>query len=389
MRLSQQLFVLIALGITTSLSAQQASDRPPRESVEIKGVLLLNAHYSDDLVNDREAPWLAAPRNQMSGERIEALGSTVRQSRVLVAVSATEILGANFEGELDLDFFGTQPGGSRRDPMPRVRRLVGRITWPNAWVLFGQEALPISTIDPSSFSTVSVPGFTGSGNLSRWLPQVRIGMEMGTSLRIGIEGAAVAPRFNNMLDDEPSHPDEAELSKRPFIQGRLLTRWGAGDNGGEISVGGHYGWYTSGTDTLGVTRAAAVSGQIFLTSMVEIRGEAFRGEALGMLGGGGIDQTLSPNGEPVRTEGGWAQLNVHLSPQLEVGGGYGVDNPHNADVDRVSGRTYNMTWELHGHFRVSPLVIAVEYRRIETTYYDAVYDLQTANCLNAALGLVF
>jgi hypothetical protein len=300
-----------------------------------------------------------------------------------------EVFGASVEGELDLDFFGKQADGSRREPLPRVRRIVGRISWPHAWVLFGQEALPISTVDPSSFSMVSVPGFTGSGNLSRWMPQVRVGTEMGTSLRIGFEVAAVAPRFNNVSDNETPDPDRAELSKRPFVQGRLLTRWGTDDTGGEVSIGGHYGWYTTGVDSLGITKAVAASGRFFVTPMVELRGEAFLGEALGILGGGGIDQTLSPDGEPVRTEGGWAQLNVHPSPQLELGGGYGIDNPHNADIDRASGRTYNVMWEIHGHLHISPLVVALEYRRIETTYFDAVYDLQTANHVNLALGFVF
>jgi hypothetical protein len=391
MRPSQISLIALVFGFTASLSAQEPTGQSPRESVEISGVLLLNAYYSDDLVNDREVPWLAAPRNPISGERLEALGSTVRQSRIMLRAGAFNVLGGNVEGEVDLDFFGANTDGSRGKPMPRIRRLVGRIEWANAWLLFGQDALPISSLDPSSYSAVSVPGFTGSGNLSRWMPQVRLGLEMGSGLRIGVEAAAVAPRFNNIQDTDSPQPDPAELSKRPFVQGRLLTRWGTDGLEGEVSLGGHYGWYTTGVDSLGlgITKAAAATGRIIFNRMFEFRGEAFRGEALGMLGGGGIDQTLGPNGAPIQTEGGWAQLNVHLSPELEVGGGYGIDNPKNAELDPDFGRKYNVSWEIHGHLNMSPLVIAVEYRRLETTYVDAIYDLQTANHLNLALGYVF
>ncbi len=389
MRPSRCLLILFAFGSTSSISAQNLDQTQPDRGVDFSGVLLLNAYYNDDLVNNRENPWLASPRNPISGDRLEAAGSSVRQSRVTLSAWATDVLGGRAEGELDLDFFSSGAQDQRPTASPRIRRVVARVIWPNAWVLFGQEALPISSLDPSSFSAIGVPGFTGSGNLSRWLPQVRLGLEMGTSLRVGIEAAAVAPRFDNLLDEDSPEPDPAELSKRPFVQGRLLSRWGDDATGGEITVGGHYGWFTDDVGSLGTTRAGAVTARFLVMSRFELRGEAFLGEGLGMLGGGGIDQTLSPDGAPVRTKGGWAQLNVHLAESIEVGGGYGIDDPNNNDLDPATGRGFNVSWELHCHLRASPILVAAEYRRLETTYLDAVYDLQTANHLNMALGFEF
>jgi hypothetical protein len=385
---SHHLLLAIALVMTSSLSAQDLADSPRRQSAEISGVLLVNAYYNDDLVNSREVPWLASPRNPIIGERLEALGSTVRQSRVMLSGWASDVLGGTVKGELDLDFFGTRTESSR-EPVPRIRRAVGTVRWSHAWLIFGQEALPISPFDPSSYSTVGVPGFTGAGNLSRWMPQVRLGMLVGSTLRIGMEAAAVAPRFDSMADEDTPQPDRAELTKRPFVQGRVLTRWGSDATGGEVSFGGHYGWFTSGIDSLGMTHAGTASARFFVTSIVEIRGEAFVGEGLGMLGGGGIDQTLSPDGTPVRTKGGWAQLNLHPAHNIELGGGYGMEDPENDDLDPAAGRSFNVTFELHCHLYAAPLVLAVEYRRLETTYSDAIYDLQTANHLNLALGFEF
>lgn len=389
MRSSRLLPFVFAFGMTQSLSAQDVADSARGRRAEVSGVMLLNAYYNDDLVNDRDVPLLASPRHPFVGEPLEAPGSTVRQSRITLTGWAYDVLGGYVEGELDFDLWGTRSATGRDEPAPRLRRAVAKIGWSHAWLIFGQEAMLISPLDPSSFATVGVPGFTASGNLSRWMPQVRFGVDAGTGFRLGLEAAVVAPRFNDLLGEEAPQPDPAERSKRPFVQGRLLTRWGDRFTGGELGFGGHYGWFVTGTDSLYATRAGTASARFHLTSLVEIRGEAFVGEGLGMLGGGGVDQTLSPGGIPVRTRGGWAQLNVHPAPSIEIGGGYGFDNPDNDDLDLASGRSLNVSWELHCHLHASPLLFALEYRRLETTYTDAIYDLQTANHVNVTLGFRF
>ena len=386
MRSSGRLLFVLVVGLASSLQAQPVGLVPSSQGVELSGTFLLNAYYNDDLVNAHEVPWIANPRGPFDNLDYGAPGTTVRQSRVAISAWASDVLGGTADGELELDFFGDRSVGTRPAPSPRLRRVVGRVTWPNAWLMFGQETLPISPYDPSAYSTVSAPGVTASGNLSRWMPQVRAGVAVGSTLQVGLEAAAIAPRFNNILDDENAEPDRAEQSKRPFVQGRLITRW---SDIGEVSVGGHYGWFATGVDSLGVTRAAAVAAQLTILSVFEFRGEAFVGEGIGMLGGGGIDQTLGPQGTPVRTKGGWAQLNFRPNRTVELGGGYGLDDPENDDLDIAAGRGLNVTWELHGHLRSDPLVLAVEYRRIETTYTDTIYDLQTANHVNFALGFVF
>ena len=389
MSLCRNMLLAFVFGAMPALSAQSIAGTQQSQQTEVSGVVLMNAYYNDDLVNDRDVPWLAAPRHPIVGSPMEALGSTVRQTRIVFSGWASDVLGGELEGELDVDFFGSRSEDGRREPLPRLRRAVGAVRWSHAWLIFGQEALPISPYDPSSFSAVGVPGFTGSGNLSRWMPQVRFGVDVGTGLRIGFETAVVAPRFDNMMSEDTQQPDLAEQSKRPFVQGRLLTRWGDGGDGGEIGIGGHYGWFVSGTDSLGVTRAAAFTTRFFVTSLVEVKGEAFLGEGLGMLGGGGIDQSLAPDGTPVQTKGGWAQLSLHPNQSLEIGGGYGIDDPENGDLDMTTGRSKNVSFELHCHLHVAPLLFAVEYRRLETTYTDTTYDLQTANHVNVALGFEF
>lgn len=64
------------------------------------------------------------------------------------------------------------------------------ITWPHAWLVLGQEAPPIAEINPSSLSQIGLPSFANAGNLWLWIPQVRIGAEAGTTVRVGLEASA-------------------------------------------------------------------------------------------------------------------------------------------------------------------------------------------------------
>jgi hypothetical protein len=112
------------------------------------------------------------------------------------------------------------------------------------------------------------------------------------------------------------------------------------------------------------------------------------GEALGVLGGGGIGQNVGVNDVPVRTKGGWAQVNVRPSPEVEIGGGAGLDDPDDADLDPETGRLENRTFSGHVTWRPRPLVIGFEFRRIGTRYAAPV-GREWNNHLNLVMGLVF
>jgi hypothetical protein len=120
--------------------------------------------------------------------------------------------------------------------------------------------------------------------------------------------------------------------------------------------------------------------------MVELVGEAFTGKALAGLGGGGIGQNFGVGGAPVRTKGGWAQLNVRPVHDWMVGGGCGLDDPNDADVP-ATGRFKNLVCEGHVEWRpAGPLLFGFTFRRLQTTYANGTF---TANHLNLAAGYHF
>jgi hypothetical protein len=198
---------------------------------------------------------------------------------------------------------------------------------------------------------------------------VRMGAETGGDLRLGLEGAVLAPISMDSGTAFAPAAGRAERSRRPFVEARLVARWDSPNSSGEVGVGGHYGWFaTTVADSFVVSRALAASARFTMTPHVELRGEAFVGQVLASLGGGGIGQDLGINNVPVRTKGGWAQLNILPTPVVEFGGGYGFDNPDDRDLDPLTARMLNVSYEGHLHLKPGPLVVALEVRRVETTY---------------------
>lgn len=121
---------------------------------------------------------------------------------------------------------------------------------------------------------------------------------------------------------------------------------------------------------------------------LELRGEAFYGQALAGLGGGGIGKNFASDSiAPLKTVGGWAQLNYRVSPRLTVGAGYGLDDPDDAQLTGPGVRLQNVTQAAHLQWRpAGPVIIGFEYRTVRTRYDASDYPNRH---LNLAFGFEF
>lgn len=383
-----------ALGLAATLAAQ--GQAPPQVNtrsgfqLEISGAVLLNGYYNDEAVNNADVPlWVSRP-DAAATLPASGLGGSLRQSRLTFLVTAPEVLGATFAGELDVDFYGGhQPSnGGHFFALMRIRRTRLDLVWPHVSVMVGQEAPPIAELNPRSVAAVGFPGMSGAGNLWRWIPQARVAVETGSAIRLGLEGAVLAPaEYLPQPNEFTTTPDLAERSGRPTLQVRTRLAWGTGDRGGLVSLGGHFGWLATTGDSVLQSKGVAASVRLRPAPLLELRGEAFTGEALAVLGTGGIAQNLGLGGVPVETTGGWAQLNL-LPAGWELGAGYGVDDPDDGDLDPATARLQNTMWEIHVIWRPAPLVLGVEYRRLETEYAAPV-GAAKASHVNLAVGFEF
>jgi hypothetical protein len=373
-------------------AAQEATSTPATMQAEVHGVILMSAFANDAAVNNSDVPQFVLLPPPAGGLPASGAGATLRQSRVTATAMVPEFAGGQLTGELDVDVFGgQQPStGGRTFPLVRLRRAFAVLERGRLTLFAGQEAPPIAEINPSSLASIGIPEFAGAGNLWLWIPQLRIGARVAEvgAVRLGLEAALLAPTSGDAQTAFFTQPDIAERSSRPFLQGRVRARWGAGEEQGEVSVGGHYGWLAVGPSRRTTSRALAVGVWTPLVRGLELRGEAYVGRALAGLGGGGIGQNFGVDSTAVETTGGWAQLNLRPVPAWELGAGVGLDDPDDADLDPAGQRLRNLALEGHTSWRRAPIVLGAEVRLLRTRYGTGGGTVRATH-LNLAAGVEF
>jgi putative intracellular protease/amidase len=359
-----------------------------RMAVEINGRVLVNAFSNTRRVNNVDVPTFVRP-DSAGAFPAGGGGMAIRQTTLGISTTADNVFGGTFAGALDVDFFGGQQpsSGGRTFPLVRMRIARGSLIWKNAEVMVGQESPLMSGLNPVSLAAVGIPGFTSAGNLWLWLPQLRVTLRSSGDVRFGVAGAVLAPTSGDAAGLFDTDNDVAERSRRPFVEGRAHVAWGMDEMAGAIGVSAHGGWFAKpgSTDRL-ESMAFGADAKIPLASWLELRGEWFSGDGMRALGGGAIGQLLGTDGNPLKSTGGWAQVNLKPTTRIEFGAGYGFDDP---DDDKLgaSARRKNVQTSGHLHLRpAGPIIIGLEYRRLQTTYASGPL---VNDHFNVAVGFVF
>lgn len=381
--------ILVAAGLVAGrrASAQAAADRV---DVRVTGTILLNTFHTSARTNNFDIPQVVLPpsANDSLGTA-RGTGLTIRQTRLGVRAFWPDVRGAELRAEIDADFYGGQQQSGFGDlfALLRIRRAVVDVAWDRASILFGQEVPLIAEYNPLSLATVGLSGLSNSGNLWLWVPQLRAGLRLNGqgAVRFGIDGAVLGAGSNEAQGELLTQPDRAEQSNRPALQARLIARFGTADHPGDVSVGVHQGWLATTGDSLLASRAVAVAARVPLGTRLALTGEAFTGQALAGLGGGGIGQLLGPDDVPVETRGGWVQAALTLPRDVVLAGAFGGDDPADEDLG-ANGRLRNVTTMGAIHWTPAPFLVALEVRRYTTTYRAGPLS---ATHVNLAIGLSF
>lgn len=356
-----------------------------RVALEFSGRVLMNVFSNNKETNNADVPMYR--RQVPDGSLKGGMGMSVRQTALGAALTVHDVLGGTFTGDIDVDFFGGQmpsPGG-RTFPLLRIRTARAIIDWGRSELLIGQEQPLVANVNPLSLAAVGTPNFSYAGNLWLWLPQVRYGIRTGERLRFGAQMAALAPTSGDPNSAFATGFDAAERTNMPFMQGRLHLGWGDDLRPAEIGVGVHYGKVNDNSAEAQTSSAVTADFVVPFLSRFELRGEAFSGQALAGLGGGGIGQNFGVDSlTPLRSVGGWMQLNYAMTPRVTIGAGYGVDDPNDDDGPML---LRNVTTEAHLHWRpAGPLVMGLEWRSSKTRYAASHYP---NTHINLAFGFEF
>jgi hypothetical protein len=373
--------------------AREKAGAPSKAGLELSGRILVNGFRTTGRGNVVDVPTIALPSLAVPGTDPGALagslGATFRQTVLTLSLDGRPLWGGTVRARADADFFGgvqEGAGGRRLFPEPRLRIATAEVAWRHVTVSAGQDVPLVTDVSPWSTAAFGLPLFASAGNLWFWLPQVRAGVHTAGSVRVGLDAAAVAPWSGGELvaGDTIDRVDAAERAQRPFVQARASVTWGEGAMAGMLASGWHYGWIARATGIPAVSRAATVMLRAPLADWLEVRGVAYRGQALRGLGGGGVSQNFAPSGAPLRDDGGWAQVLVRPATGWQVGAGCGVSDP-----DDVQGpvRRRNRQCESGVLWRLGGLpLLGVSYRRVETSYAAGV---RTVNHVNLVTGVEF
>jgi hypothetical protein len=368
-----------------------------RIQLELNGRVVMNAFANDRNVNNVDDPQFVR-RDSASALPAGGFGMAIRQTMLGVRTTVSDVAGGTFRGVLDVDFYGGQQpsSGGRTFPLLRLRTAHGTLRWPHGEILFGQEIPLFSPLNPVSPASVGTPGFVAAGNLWLWLPQIRVTGEVGSGLRLALQGAVLAPTSSDAVGLFDTDFDAAERSRKPYLESRVRLRWGEDVAVGELGCSVHVGWVVVGTiapssDSTRTSKGVGCDAKLPVGEWLDLRGEAYTGELMRGLGGGAIGQGIGRAGRAVRNTAGWGQLNFHPPGELAAGVGCGVDEPRRSDltdgVINPAARLQNRMCAVYATVRpAGPVFVGAEVRRIETRYNAGVFS---NNHFNIAIGFEF
>lgn len=336
-----------------------------------------------------------------------SVGASIRQTILGLDASGPHLFGARSFADLRMDFYGSSIASpattnyagyyNASTALVRLRTAHAGLNWDRTQLYFSLDRPIINPDTPTSLTATALPALAWSGNLWTWNPQAGItetlapGGGRGVQFQAALIDVGDAPLTPLVAPDSSPNSttatipaSSAEQSQRPGVEARIALLGSDGEEGrNHLGVGGYFAAHQSALDRSYDSWAATLDARLQLPARLQFTGNAYRGLALGGLGGGGYkDFAWSPNSltggyyfRALDDVGGWAQLKEKASERLEFNGAVGVDNVFSYDLQHYYFPGYPMVVNLArnrtftGNVIYSPsayLLFSLEFRRLES-----------------------
>lgn len=348
--------------------------------LKVSGLLLFNGY-----VNTRQVDAAADPTYALPGGG--STGFSLRQTVLGLDARGPRVFGAASHADVRVDFFangsqsGYAPGG-----LLRLRTAHATLNWHDTEAFVELDRSLLSPNAPSSLLAVAQPEFAWSGNLWTWNPQIGASqqIQLTETKRLKLEAALIDvadPQF-------PGAPPNAstvslgERSRWPGTEARIAFAAGSQTTGSEIGVGGYFSPHKTEDNVRFDAWAGTVDMRLPLGRHFEMTANAYRGLALGGLGGGGYVDYLSwyvgatEITRPLDDVGGWTQVKSKVGERFELNAGYGIDNPFAGEIRGATAPLHPTSYPglarnraTFGNVIYKPnayLLFSLEYRRLWT-----------------------
>ncbi len=351
--------------------------------VKVSGLLLFNGY-----VNTRQVDVSAAPTYALPGSG--STGFSVRQTVLGLDARGPHLFGATSHADVRVDFFATDVQSSyAAGGLLRLRTAHAGLKWQNTEAFIQQDRSFLAPFTPSSLVAVAHPDYSWSGNLWTWNPQIGLSRQIGTaagSTRWNLEAGLIDVTDPQLptLTTNTSTISRAERSRWPGSEARIAFATGNPETGFEIGASGYFSPHETGDGEHFDAWAGALDLRLPMAKHLSLIANAYRGAALGGLGGGGyVDYVHAYAGSTeiaraLDDVGGWAQLQSKINERLELNGGYGIDNPFSGEIHASTAIPEYATYpgllrnkSVVGNVIYSPstyLLFSLEYRRLWTNY---------------------
>lgn len=350
--------------------------------LKVSGLVLFNA-----FVNTRQVDVSAAPSYALSGSG--STGLSVRQTVLGLDARGPRLFGATSHADLRTDFFATGTlSNYAASGVLRLRTAHAALDWQNTEVFVEVDRSILEPNEPSSLVAVAQPDLAWAGNLWTWNPQV------GASRRFALSGSSWIKTEAALIDS--SDPvqlglsstgppvTETERSRWPGTEARIAFQHGESGIGPEIGAGGYFSPHRNENGDTFDAWAGTMDARVPLSRYFEMTANAYRGQALAGLGGGGsANYYYSYAGSTVNAHalddiGGWTQLKVRAGQRVQINTGFGTDNPFAKEIYAAtlssngayySGLARNRSFFSNVIYSPSAyLLFSLEYRRLWTNY---------------------
>jgi hypothetical protein len=358
-----------------------------RYPVTLSGMILFNG-----FVNTRAVDAAPTPAIAFSGSG--ATGATLRQTVLGIDASGPHLFGASSHADVRIDFDGAALAGyANAMGFVRFRTAHADLDWQHTKAFFSLDRPILSPDSPTSLTAVAEPALAWSGNLWTWNPQAGISEELSIhrTAAFQLEAALIDvadpyyPTASSLLPPV-SPPTTAEQSRWPGVEARIALLNPINDGAAHLGVGGFFAPHKIANGPDFNSWAGTMDFNLPVFAHLELTGSAYRGQALGGLGGGAYKDVVYRVGgyegywRTFDDMGGWLQAKQKVNERLEFNEAIGIDDVPGYQLqpfvlpgpNAYYNFARNRTFTSNVIYRPSAyLLYSLEYRRIESSFVDA------------------
>ena len=363
----QLLILLLAMNGVVVFGQQTASD-PIAVQIKPYGYIKLDSVYDTARTAYGDLGFWAMPKFAVGGGE-EELTFSARETRLGLNITASENGRLRITGKLEGDLF--EEAVTTNKYVPRLRLAYMDVAWGQGWSLrFGQDWDTYISFHPSMVDA----GILGNdGHLYGRHPQIRLTRDSQLGENTSVTFKLAMQHGRNGANYDSDNQSDENAAAAPNVHGSLVLKTRLlSEKQSVFSISGAFGnEKVRGTVAYpGTYRSWLIHGsaQLPLHSRFTLQGIVWTGENIDNYLGG-IGQGVNTDiGTEVAGYGGWGQMVYSPSKQIQLGFGYGIDDPDDNDL-AGDARTYNDRIFANFFYNLTDKAsIGVEYSYMRTDY---------------------